>query len=352
MKSPSTTIFIPTYRRPQLLKKAIASALNQTWANLQVVVCDNASKDETGEIVAQFRQTDPRVQYICHSTELGMLGNYQFIFSNVETEFFSILSDDDILLPSFCETALAGFAQFPDIAFFACSTTIIDREKGILRVPLDFWPREGRFEAPEGALQMIGKYPVPLTVLFRTKMASAATIDFQNEVAWDCDYLIQLAAHFPIAISKKPTGVFFSHPNSFTRGQTVLATLTSIKRIKERVASFSWIETSSRNALQELIEDDCRNVKRGLVLSHLARRRFKEAKEEAHNLFSQHPFKPKHLFFWLAITAIIFLPPIRLIFVILLKIRQLSRRWQLASLRQRTSSLFFLFVVILFFNFS
>ncbi len=64
-------------------------------------MCDNASQDETENIVARYRAADPRIRYIAHSTNLGMLGNYQFIFSNVETEFFSILSDDDILLPQF-----------------------------------------------------------------------------------------------------------------------------------------------------------------------------------------------------------------------------------------------------------
>lgn len=328
---PVITIFIPTYRRPELLSKAIESVLNQTYGDLQVVISDNASGDETSNVIQRFANQDPRVQSICQPKNLGMLGNYNYCLSIIQTEYFSFLSDDDVLLPSFCETALAGFAQFPQIAFFASSTAIISQQKGVLRVPLDLWPREGLFEAPEGALQMIGKYPVPMTVLFRTKMAATATIDLQNPIAWDCDYLIQLASRFPIAISKKQTGIFLCHPSSFSGMQSLATTLQSIQRIQERVNHFTWIEKSVQLSIQELLKSDLRETIRRSLLAHLALKQFQKAKEGVSTLLCR-PLKIKDLFFWAAIRALISLPPIRPIFYLMLKIRAIKRKKKISTL--------------------
>ena len=74
--TPKITLFIPTYRRPDTLKNAIQSAIDQTWKDLQVIICDNASNDETQEVIRRFTERDPRVRSICHEENIGMLGNY------------------------------------------------------------------------------------------------------------------------------------------------------------------------------------------------------------------------------------------------------------------------------------
>jgi glycosyltransferase involved in cell wall biosynthesis len=51
---PLITTIIPTYRRPKLLRRAIKSVLNQTYLHFQVCVYDNASGDETAEVVSEL----------------------------------------------------------------------------------------------------------------------------------------------------------------------------------------------------------------------------------------------------------------------------------------------------------
>lgn len=248
---PLVTLFIPTYKRPLLLKEALQSALNQTYEKIKIVVCDNASGDETAQVVASF--SDPRIHYICHSNNKGMMGNYQFALSIVDTPFFSFLSDDDLLLPDFCETALNGFADHPQIAFFASSTTIRSKEKKIIREPVQLWSRDGYFEPQEGLCEMIGKFPVPTTVLFSQK-ALSAQIDTQNPVAWDCDFFIQLASRFPFLICKKTCGIMMQHDTSFTTHLDCQTTLLSIQRLIERAKQFSWIEKELKRSLIQALQ--------------------------------------------------------------------------------------------------
>src|SRR5689334_15432360 len=93
------TTIIPTYRRPQLLRRAIQSVLNQTYPHFQLWVYDNASGDETADVVAEFMQKDPRVKYHCHPHNIGAVANFNYGMAQVTTAYFSFLSDDDVVLP-------------------------------------------------------------------------------------------------------------------------------------------------------------------------------------------------------------------------------------------------------------
>ena len=99
--TPLITTIIPTYRRPTLLKRAIESVLQQAYPHFQVWVLDNASGDETAEVVTQLTQQDKRVKYYCHPENVGAFNNFQYGLEQVSTPFFSFLSDDDMLLPDF-----------------------------------------------------------------------------------------------------------------------------------------------------------------------------------------------------------------------------------------------------------
>lgn len=273
------TIFIPTYRRPKMLQKAVNSVLNQSLKELQVVICDNASGDETKDVVQQIQKSDPRVVYYCHKENIGMLSNYKFCLSIVNTQYFSFLSDDDIILPWFCADALQYFSDHPDVAFFASSTLIFSEDKKIRRVPLSLWSREGRFDPPSGLYEMIGRYPVPNTVLFKTSSLENIEIDFQNPYGWDCDFLMQIASRHSIAISKKPSGIFLSHSGSFTSQQHYKQSVSYLLRLIERVGSFDRLEVDVRKKAVELLKNDLLQVIRGGVLSYLMRKQLSEARD-------------------------------------------------------------------------
>src|SRR5437016_10001362 len=99
--NPLIATIIPTYRRPKLLQRAIRSVLNQTYPHVQIRVYDNSSGDETASVVAELAKKDPRVKYHCHSQNIGSFKNFEYGLKQVDTEWFSILSDDDLILPEF-----------------------------------------------------------------------------------------------------------------------------------------------------------------------------------------------------------------------------------------------------------
>lgn len=120
------TTVLPTFKRPALLKRAIESVLAQSYKELIVCVYDNASGDETEEIVKGYIKFDTRVRYYKNSENIGALANIKQGINAVTTPYYSLLSDDDFLLPDFYEKAMNAFEVTPSASAVCSKTMIID----------------------------------------------------------------------------------------------------------------------------------------------------------------------------------------------------------------------------------
>jgi glycosyltransferase involved in cell wall biosynthesis len=204
------TVLIPTYRRPRLLERAVRSVLEQRHPHVRASVFDNASGDETADVVARLRAADARVRYHCHDRNIGIVGNFHFALDSVETEFFSILCDDDFLLPGFTEAAAQGFAAHPDAAMVCCDVLQMNARGDVVREkPLGGCP-QGRYDVPKGLLAMIRQGTPTLTgVVFRREVIGEnGGFDQKVGAASDMDYLLRVAARHPLVISHTTGGVF------------------------------------------------------------------------------------------------------------------------------------------------
>jgi len=207
------TTIIPTFRRPQRLRRAVASALAQTYPNIRVCVYDNASGDDTAEVVAELARQDPRVHYVCHAENLGARANFEYGLDEVATPYFSFLSDDDVLLPEFYAAALQALETHPDAAFWG-GTTIVMTDDGTIRDATN-WPA-AHYAAPDGLLAMIdNNYLIWTSVLFRSDpVCSIGGLDPDVGAPIDTDFLLRLAARFPFMTSPDPAAIWTCHPGS------------------------------------------------------------------------------------------------------------------------------------------
>lgn len=113
---PRMTIVIPTVNRPQLVGRAVESALAQTAQDIEILVSDNGSTDETQEVLARYR--DPRLRFLRRGTTIPVNahGNY-LIQEQVRGEFLLALSDDDYVEPDMAARVLDLFDRRPDLSF-------------------------------------------------------------------------------------------------------------------------------------------------------------------------------------------------------------------------------------------
>lgn len=202
------TTVITTYRRPQLLKRAITSVMRQTYPHIRICVYDDASGDETEGVVRECMKLDSRISYHCNDANIGMIRNYQVAFSHVNTTFFSILSDDDILLPWFYEETLKALENNPDSAFAATATVVMTPKGKVLWLSGQKWEKYGHLTPLQAAPEIAKDGFFSTNVLLQRWTLEKGLLDFSNTHLWDQDFFLQIAIRYPIHVSKKPCGVF------------------------------------------------------------------------------------------------------------------------------------------------
>lgn len=92
---PLVSIGIPTYNRAESLKRAINSAVNQTYTNLEIIISDNCSIDETQQLCEELCKLDSRITYIRQAKNFGATNNFSFVLKKATGEYFMWLADDD-----------------------------------------------------------------------------------------------------------------------------------------------------------------------------------------------------------------------------------------------------------------
>ena len=101
MSAKKFTILIPTRDRGDTLLYAIRSALSQDYSNFTVLVSDNASEDNTQEVVSSIK--DERLRYVNTGRRLSMSHNWEFGLSHVSGGWVTVIGDDDGMMPGALE---------------------------------------------------------------------------------------------------------------------------------------------------------------------------------------------------------------------------------------------------------
>src|SRR5689334_22793293 len=114
-KMPRLTIAIPTVNRAALLGRAIESALAQTSKEVEIIVSDNGSTDETQAVIERYAGRGLRTFH--HTVTMSAARHGEFLIGEARGELFLGLSDDDFLEPEFAAEVLALFDRNPELSF-------------------------------------------------------------------------------------------------------------------------------------------------------------------------------------------------------------------------------------------
>ena len=129
---PLVTIAIPTYNRAACyLKTALESALRQTYPNVEIVVSDNCSPDNTREMVNAYAGL--RIRYFRQTHGIKPLDNFNFCLEQAKGDYFLLLHDDDIIDDDFVETCMKKANYSADIGIIRTGMRRIDGEGNLLR---------------------------------------------------------------------------------------------------------------------------------------------------------------------------------------------------------------------------
>ena len=126
------TIGMPTYNRAdKFLRPAIECALAQTWQNLEIIVSDNCSTDDTEAVVRSY--DDPRLRYVRQETNIGANNNFNYCIENAQGSYFLLFHDDDAIDPDMIESCMQVVGNDRDVGLIRTGVRLIDDEGQLIR---------------------------------------------------------------------------------------------------------------------------------------------------------------------------------------------------------------------------
>lgn len=128
--NPLVSVVIPTYNRPDYLRSTIASALAQTYRNIEVIVQDNASPVDLARWIASF--DDPRVRFYRNEKNIGSHANITTAMRRATGKYVAWLFDDDLWHPDFLTQLVPALEGAPDCVIAFADYDLIDGDGKVL----------------------------------------------------------------------------------------------------------------------------------------------------------------------------------------------------------------------------
>lgn len=130
------SVIIPAYNAEKSIKTCIDSVQNNTYRNLEIIVVDDGSSDQTTQIVEDLRRTDSRIVLVSKENR-GVSSARNMGIALAQGQILMFLDADDTFEPSLCETVAQKFSEHkPDIVMFGYRE-IFNDEIRIHKCPVD-----------------------------------------------------------------------------------------------------------------------------------------------------------------------------------------------------------------------
>jgi len=127
---PLVSVIMPAYNGEKYIGEAIRSILNQTYSNWELVIIDDASMDNTLDVVYKFK--DKRIKLFCNSINKGIASSTNFGIAKSSGKYIALLDDDDIAESNRLRVQVDYLEKHTEIDILGGRTTLINEEGEII----------------------------------------------------------------------------------------------------------------------------------------------------------------------------------------------------------------------------
>lgn len=204
---------MPTYNRAAYIGESVESILSQTYSNWELIIVDDASEDNTEEIISQIN--DNRIKY--HKTPKTGVGIRlrNIGIEKTEGELIAFIDSDDLWAPTKLEKQVTALHDHPDAAFSVTNGYNFKKKNE----PRDYFYKEREGVRYDDILLSIFKSEasvMPQSLMFRKQCLPVIQRFVETAPASDVEFMIGLAAEFKAVILYEPLLYRRIHDDNFT----------------------------------------------------------------------------------------------------------------------------------------
>jgi len=123
---PKVSVLMPSFNYARYLPASIESVLSQSYSDLELIITDDCSTDESREIVEQWRRLDRRVVPVLHDVNHGLARARNSGLAVSSGEFIALCDADDLWMPDKLKTQMECFQAQPELGLVHSDSAIID----------------------------------------------------------------------------------------------------------------------------------------------------------------------------------------------------------------------------------
>lgn len=208
----SVTIGVPVYNGAATLRECLECLRNQTFRDIEILISDNASNDNSAAIAQEFVDSDPRFKLIRRPENIGARGNFDGLLAMATSDLFMWRSDDDLSDENFVEALKASIESDPR-ARLGVPKVVFLKEDGSVRSEHGYPDVSGASRATRIGRTLMGMNPSWIYGLWdrRTLIAMLERTSAAYPYLWAWDPL----ALFPVVLDEGVSGA--EHTRLFKR---------------------------------------------------------------------------------------------------------------------------------------
>jgi hypothetical protein len=224
LNDPIISVLIPTFNYARFLPEAIDSVLRQDFGDFELLIADDCSTDDTANVVKPYCARDARVQFAVHSTNMGMVNNWNYCLQRARGQYIKfVFGDDKLFRPNALSKMLGMLEGEPSATLAASARVILDEASHVVNL----WRSlgEGRHEGRrviEKCLMRNGENIVgePSAVLFRKADAQRGFHPAYRQIV-DVEMWFHLLEKGDLVYTREPLCAFRVHSLQQTEVNTV-----------------------------------------------------------------------------------------------------------------------------------
>lgn len=230
MSLPLVSIVIPTYNQASYIEKALLSAIQQTYSNLEIIIADDHSSDDIKGQVQKFLD-DKRVKYFRNEKNIGRVRNYKkSIEEYASGDWVLMLDGDDYLTDKFfINDAIKFILEDKKVVFVQAGHTVRGNDtiyKQWISLP-DIEQDVCKLSGVNFFFNFNSKFS-HLATLYKRSLAVSLDFYRLNILSSDVESILRLSLLGNIILLKRSVGIWFQHSSNATRSPSLFIHLKNI----------------------------------------------------------------------------------------------------------------------------